>query len=226
MSKEIQKMFSSIADTYDAANRILSFRTDVRWRQLAVEACLKKNPTSILDLCAGTLDLSVALYEQAPYLSIVACDFSLPMLREGLHKTTAKNIQITCGDGHSLPFQSESFDVIVCGFGIRNLELREQALQEIRKVLKQRGSFVILEFFKPNTGLSKLFYQTYGKYILPTLGGLISKNPDAYRYLFRSIQQFVTLEEYEALLQKHHFSLRSSKPLSGGIAHLLEAEAV
>ncbi len=226
MSREVQSMFSEIASTYDVANRLMSLRIDLNWRERAIRSLLKFQPQKILDLCAGTMDLTAAINRKAPECEIVACDFSLNMLREGFYKVVNGKTKIVCGDGHKLPFADASFDAIICGFGIRNLEDREQAISEIHRVLKKSGHLIILEFFKPNNSIAKIFYGTYGRYILPTLGGIISKKYSAYRYLFESIQDFMSTTEYQDLLKQYQFQTLECKALSGGVAHLLVAEAM
>jgi ubiquinone/menaquinone biosynthesis methyltransferase len=225
MSKAVQKLFTSIAPHYDFLNHFLSFSIDRHWREKAIQS-LKGHPVhQVLDLCAGTLDLSVLLLKNFPKAHVTPLDFSLGMLQEGQKKIlNNQRLTILCSDAHHLPFPDQSFDTIVCGFGIRNLEHRAQAAQEIRRVLKPGGKLLVLEFFRPDNMVSNLFYKTYGKYILPKLGGFISKNRDAYEYLQNSIFHFMTVEEYIQLLKENGFQTVISFPLSKGIAHRVLAE--
>jgi len=226
MSKEVQELFTSIAPSYDFLNHFLSFSVDKRWRDKAVASLGKKAPGRVLDLCAGTLDLSQKLLQKFPSSEVIAADFAVAMLEEGKAKLRGKDKAYrVCADGHRMPFGKESFDAVLCAFGIRNLEKRPEAAQEIRRVLKSGGKLIVLEFFRPDRFFSKLFYQTYGKYVLPRLGGAISKNRKAYEYLQNSIQHFLSVEEYCHLLLKHGFRKPEVLPLSGGIAHRVVAEA-
>jgi demethylmenaquinone methyltransferase / 2-methoxy-6-polyprenyl-1,4-benzoquinol methylase len=225
MSKEVQELFSSIAPSYDFLNHCLSFSIDKRWRHKAIAALERRAPKRVLDLCAGTLDLSKNLATQYPSCEIWAVDFSLAMLEEGKKKIKSHpTIHRICADGHSLPFSDQSFDAVICAFGIRNLEHRNQAAIEIRRVLKKGGCLVVLEFFRPDKLFSKLFYQSYGKYVLPKIGGVISKNRKAYQYLQDSITHFMSVEEYSQLLSEQGLQTIKILPLSGGIAHLVIAE--
>jgi demethylmenaquinone methyltransferase/2-methoxy-6-polyprenyl-1,4-benzoquinol methylase len=220
MAKAVQKLFSSIAPKYDFLNHFMSLSVDRGWRDKALSHLKELKLNRVLDLCAGTLDLSLALRKIYPEVEIHAVDFALPMLEHGQNKLPKKHrIHLTCADGHHLPYPAEKFDAVVCGFGIRNLENREEAAKEIRRILKPGGSLIVLEFFRPEKILPKLFYQTYGKYIIPRVGGWISKNPQAYQYLQNSIQDFLSIVEYESLLRNFGFKEIKSKPLSGGIAH-------
>jgi demethylmenaquinone methyltransferase/2-methoxy-6-polyprenyl-1,4-benzoquinol methylase len=220
VAKAVQKLFSSIAPKYDFLNHFMSLSVDRRWRNQALSHLKGLPLESVLDLCAGTLDLSISLREKFPKLQIHAVDFALPMLEQGQRKLLkSPKIHLICADGHHLPFPEKRFDAVVCAFGIRNLENREQAAKEIRRVLKPGGTLIVLEFFRPEKILPKLFYQTYGKYIIPRVGGWISKNRGAYEYLQNSIQNFLSIGEYQNLLKQFGFSKIIAKPLSGGIAH-------
>lgn len=224
MSRQVQEIFASIAPSYDFLNHFMSLSIDKKWREKALAKLKPKLQGPILDLCAGTLDLTQRLQEIFPNNLIVSVDFTLPMLEHGRNKLLkGRANQLICGDGHHLPLVNESMDAVICAFGIRNLEQRQQAIQEIYRVLKPGGQLVVLEFFRPSNFLSKLFYQSYGKFIIPCLGGFFSKNREAYRYLQNSILEFFSIEEYEDFLTDHHFESINSTALSSGIAYCVEA---
>lgn len=225
MSKAVQTMFSEIAPRYDFLNRFMSLSIDQGWRRQAIKALRASSQARLLDLCAGTLDLSEGLLKTYPTAKVVSLDFSFEMLQAGLDKVRRESrCKILCADGHHLPLGDKYFDGVICGFGIRNLEEREQAAQEIFRVLKPGGTLVVLEFFRPEKAFAKLFYHTYGKILIPRLGGLLAKNREAYQYLQNSILDFLSIEEYEALLTKTGFDNFVARPLSGGIAHLVTAK--
>jgi demethylmenaquinone methyltransferase/2-methoxy-6-polyprenyl-1,4-benzoquinol methylase len=225
MSKAVQQLFSSIAPKYDFLNHFMSLSIDRRWREKTLASLKGRDWDSILDLCSGTLDLTERLSQIFPSSHVVAVDFSLAMLEHGRHKLKGADLcHCVCADGHTLPFPEDSFDAVVCAFGIRNLERRSQALGEIRRVLRKNGRLVVLEFFRPEKVFSKLFYQTYGKFVIPQIGGVISKNRQAYEYLQRSIGEFFSVEEYVEFLNQHGFKKITTTPLSGGIAHRVTAE--
>ncbi len=229
MSKAVQELFTAIAADYDRLNRTLSLSIDKRWREQALAPLKKLLPqetsTKILDLCAGTLDLTERLLEIFPKAQIFSLDFSLAMLEQGKKKLKASpRGHLLCADGHRLPLPSQSVDAVLCGFGIRNLENRVQAASEIRRILKPGGSLVVLEFFRPEGLIAKGFYQTYGKFVIPRIGGWLAKNRQAYQYLQDSILQFLSVEEYRRLLLQHGFTSFESKSLSGGIVHRVLAQ--
>lgn len=225
MSKQVQDLFSTIAPSYDFLNRTLSFSIDQRWRRKTLLALGQGPYSTILDLCAGTLDISRGLHQRFPQAQIVAADFALAMLEQGSKKIPPQApVAKICADGHCLPFADEAFAAVVSAFGIRNLENRDQAAFEIRRVLKATGRLVVLEFFRPTKLFTKIFHRSYGKHVLPKVGGAISKNQAAYEYLQNSILDFFSVAEYAALLKKHGFKKVSSQALSGGIAHIVVAE--
>lgn len=226
-------MFDTIAPTYDRANRWLSFSTDRRWRARAIRAVgtPSTRPAGaqqhVLDLCAGTLDMTIALLRAQPACHVTCVDFSQPMLDAGQAKLTpamATRTRILCADALQLPLPDAGMDAVMCAFGMRNLPDQPRALQEIARVLVPGGRFVILEFFQPTTWLARLFARTYGHYILPLVGGAISRQPSAYQYLRDSTRRFARLADYTTLLHRHGLVVTSVRNLSGGIASLVVCE--
>jgi demethylmenaquinone methyltransferase/2-methoxy-6-polyprenyl-1,4-benzoquinol methylase len=214
-------MFSNIAPTYDQANHALSFNKDIQWRKDAVKQLLKGNfkPSRVLDLCAGTGDFALAVKEQAPGAQVLMADFAQPMLKLARDKAKGKEgLQILQADALKLPFQDFSFDAVVCGFGVRNLDSLEAGLKEIARVLKPGGRAVILEFFKPTGFLTKLAYTFYVSTIVPMRGGAVSKNKEAYEYLEQSAKNFSPLEEFERLMEQCGFKEVSAETKTMGIA--------
>ena len=125
MSQQIQTMFSNIAPTYDQANHALSFNKDIQWRKDAVQQMFKDGfkPNRVLDLCAGTGDFALAVREQVPGAQVILADFSKPMLLLARQKKgMTQGFEILEADALKLPFQDMTFDAVVCGFGVRNLD--------------------------------------------------------------------------------------------------------
>lgn len=223
--EKIRDLFSSIAPKYDLLNSLLSFGIDRIWRRKAVSFLLKKNP--VLDLCAGTLALSQELLRRNSNVSVVATDFSKPMLERGLRNFPGelkRRIQTECIDFYDFTRPPGSFGGAMCSFGMRNLDDNELALQRIYQLLGSKGVVVILEFFKPDSRWMQFFHRTYVRWVIPSLGRLISRHPHAYKHLRDSIRSFYTLDQYRILLQKSGFRVLTSQRLTGGIAGLLVAE--
>ena len=216
-------MFGAIAPRYDRANRLLSLSVDRRWRRLTrreLEGRLPPDPR-ILDLCTGTGDLAL---EFSNLGSVVACDFSHPMLVLGRKKASRSaaggRIEFVEGDALRLPFPDRSFDAVSIAFGLRNLESYRRGLAEMRRVLRPRGMLAILEFTLPTMPLFRSLYLFYFVRILPRLGGWISGHGQAYDYLSRSVRQFLAPEDLDRLLESAGFNEIRHRTLSAGIACL------
>ncbi len=227
-SQTIAEMFDRIAPTYDFLNRFLSGGTDQKWRKKAISYLPQKSSLNILDLCAGTLDLTLAALQARTDTSVTAFDLSPLMLEKGREKIPSdlqSRLQIIVGDGLDLSrFPVNTFDAVLCGFGMRNLGHNAEVLQQLSRILKNSGRVIVLDFFRPTKTLGKLFYSTYGRWMIPLLGRWISKDREAYDYFFQSIQSYHTDEEFCALLQREKFQLISNLSLSRGVAHLIIGE--
>lgn len=199
----VEAMFDQIAPTYDRANRVLSLGLDQWWRRSAIQAL--GNPKTVLDLCAGTLDLSRILLDGSAE-QVIAIDFSAEMLAHGANKFGPdENIQTIRADARALPLNDDSVDGIVAGFGLRNVPDLPRAITECARVLRPGGRLVVLDFFRPSTAVSRLLQGSYNRFIVPLAGGAISGSKEAYRYLEKSIGAFMSADEFVALLAEHGF---------------------
>jgi demethylmenaquinone methyltransferase/2-methoxy-6-polyprenyl-1,4-benzoquinol methylase len=184
------------------------------------------NGYRVLDLCAGTLDLSCALSDSRRFDGkSVALDFALPMLRRGRHKLggrRARQILPVCADGLRLPLRDTSFDAVMVAFGVRNLEDLDRGLAEVLRVLAPGGRFLVLEFSKPSNALLRGLYGLYNKSVLPAVGGAISGHPEAYRYLPDSVANFTDAPGLSRRLAAAGFDQVHCRTLSGGIVALHE----
>jgi ubiquinone/menaquinone biosynthesis methyltransferase len=216
----VRSMFDRISPTYDLLNRLMSAGIDRRWRARALAELERELPAgALLDSCAGTLDLASAMEAHFAERRVLAADFSREMLVRGQGKVARAALAV--GDAMRLPFGSGALAGMSCGFGMRNLSDPEQGLAEALRVLKPGGVFVVLELFRPSTPLMRAFHAVYARFVLPTLGRLISRDREAYRYLARSMRGFFTRGEFEALARKVGFSSVSGEELSFGIASLV-----
>jgi ubiquinone/menaquinone biosynthesis methyltransferase len=214
----VRAMFDRIAPTYDLLNRLLSAGLDVRWRNKAVAELADMPAGEVLDVCAGTLDLSAAIERAYPERDVVAVDFAADMLERGKHKVSRTSVVV--GDAMSLPFDNARFAGAICGFGLRNLGNPGQGIAEARRVLKPGGRLVILEFFKPTASVTRAFHAGFAR-MLPAVGRVVSRDADAYRYLAKSMASFVTREECEDLLRAHGFRDVRSEELTFGVASIV-----
>ena len=229
---KIVGMFDDIASTYDLANRVLSMGIDKQWRrkgcQKAYEILDNKNIDQITDVACGTGDLLLFWKEYAEKNSIdvkkfVGVDPSVGMLEVARKKIDfAKFLE---GKAQELPIDDNSTEIISISYGIRNVVDRVEALHEFYRALKPNGIVVILEFTKQDrSGIVDRVVDFGMKNILPRIGGLISKNYEAYKYLPDSIEEFLTTEMLASELESVGFEMRYTKSFSMGISTLLIAQ--
>ena len=231
---KIVGMFDDIASTYDMANRVLSMGIDIQWRKKgcdkAFEILGKKELGQITDVATGTGDLLIYWKEQAAKNGVsiekyVGIDPSVGMLDVARGKVDfAEFIE---GKAQELPIENESSDVISISYGIRNVVDRIEALQEFNRALKPNGLVVILEFTKQErSGIIDKVVDFGMKNILPRVGGFISKNYEAYKYLPDSIEEFLTTEMLSKELEESGFEIKYIKSFSIGISTLLVAQKI
>lgn len=229
---KIVGMFDDIASTYDKANRVLSMGIDIQWRKKgcdkAFEILGKKELGQVTDVATGTGDLLIYWKEQAAKNSVsidkyVGVDPSVGMLEVARGKVDfAEFIE---GKAQALPLFKESSDVVSISYGIRNVVDRVEALQEFNRVLKPGGLVVILEFTKQErSGIIDKIVDFGMKNVLPRVGGFISKNYEAYKYLPESIEEFLTTEMLAKELEEAGFEMKYTKSFSMGISTLLVAQ--
>lgn len=194
----VRKTFSEIAPRYDLLNHLLSLNIDRGWRKKAIaELNIGRHPSGrYLDLCAGTLDVSVMLAGSSGFSgTIVGADFAEPMLRAGMSKIERRPVAPVAADALRLPIASGSLAGAIVAFGIRNVVDLDAALVEVHRVLEPGARLVILEFSTPRPGVINAAYQLYFNQILPRVGGVISGHRTAYSYLPRSVANFPTQDE-------------------------------
>jgi demethylmenaquinone methyltransferase/2-methoxy-6-polyprenyl-1,4-benzoquinol methylase len=216
----VRGMFSEIAPRYDFLNHLLSLNIDRRWRRRAIALLGWENAprATYLDLCAGTLDVAATLAKQSGFAGqVVGADFAEPMLRAGRDKITNRVAPVTA-DALDLPLATGSLAGAIVAFGIRNVSDLDAALREVCRVLVRGGRFVILEFTTPRNPAMRSFYHLYFHYVLPLVGGIVSGNRTAYRYLPASVAQFPAEEELAVRMRAAGFSNVEWTSLSFGIA--------
>jgi len=211
-------MFDRIAPTYDLANRVLSMGIDTIWRRHAIRSLGNLGPC--LDLCAGTLDLTLELLD-AGATSVTAVDFSPEMLEHGKKRLPeGAPVTVVEGDAQALPVDGP-FSAAICGFGLRNVPDNAAALGEVYRVLSPGAHFAVLEFFKPVRADARAFHTVFNNVVLPNVGGLISGDRAAYSYLADSMVTYLTREDFDALALEVGFEVLSSAELIPPVASLV-----
>ncbi len=222
--KFVRDKFASISGRYDLLNSLLSMRIDRYWRWRTTRLLREFPAGPVLDLCAGTLPLSLELARQAKNRQVLAVDFCEDMLRAGVRALPdddrRQRIFPVCGDGEEIPAPDNTFWGCTVAFGVRNLARTQQGLNEMYRVLQPTGKLLILEFSRPTNPVVKPVYNFYLNQVLPRIAGLISGDKEAYDYLASSIAEFYEPRELLAMLEKAGFGETRRLPLTFGIVSI------
>jgi demethylmenaquinone methyltransferase/2-methoxy-6-polyprenyl-1,4-benzoquinol methylase len=223
-ARDVRAMFARIAPTYDLLNRLLSANRDRVWRRAAA-AAIDGGTHRVLDLCAGTGALALAIAAQRPGALVVAGDFTFEMLVLGARKGLGRDAAPLACDGLRLPFEDGVFDAVTAAFGVRNFEDLATGLTEMRRVVHRGGQLVVLEFFRSESAWRDAPFRFYFRRVLPRVGRFVSRDAEAYCYLPHSVGRFVTRREFTALLLECGWGDVRRREQTLGIATLFTARA-
>jgi len=219
-----REMFTAIAPRYDFLNWLLSVGQDKYWRKQAVDLLDPIRRDHILDVATGTCDIVIEIAKRNLAVRIFGIDFSQRMLELGKAKVFRSNydksISFQIGSGEHLPFANESFDGVVCAFGIRNFANVKRGLREFYRVLKPGGRIVILEFSVPQNQFLNAVYECYFNFILPKIGNIVSGHSNAYTYLPESVAHFPNQKIFIEWIEKTGFKKVSFEELTFGIVSI------
>ena len=226
--EQVTKMFDTISKEYDGLNRIITFGVDIKWRKRVIAIIGKNNPDRVLDIASGTGDLAIMTAKNTTASEIIGADISEGMLAVGEEKIKklglSKRVKMQVADSENLPYDSNYFDAVTVAFGVRNFENLDKGIQEIARVLKPKGTFVVLETSIPSTPVIKQLYLFHSNFLLPFFGKLFSKDPKAYSYLSKSAKNFPYGEDFNNILRKNGFSNVYNKPQTFGAATIYVGE--
>jgi demethylmenaquinone methyltransferase / 2-methoxy-6-polyprenyl-1,4-benzoquinol methylase len=193
----VRQMFDTIAGGYDPINRLMTFGLDQGWRRMAARLVVaplvgQKCPARVLDVGTGTGDFLAITRAESPDALVVGVDFSLPMMRVGVHHSgaTLDAGGFVGGDALRLPFGDDTFDAITTGFAMRNVGDLPLALREMRRVARPGARMACLEVARPRWALLRLGHRLYFHYVVPRVAGWLSGHRDAYTYLPQSAEHF------------------------------------
>ncbi len=226
--EQVAEMFDNISGSYDFLNHFLSMGIDNLWRKKAIAQLEDIQPQKMLDVATGTGDFALMANKRLSPQLITGIDISEGMLKVGLKKMENKGltdkIHLQYGDSEKMPFDDDRFDAITVAYGVRNFETLLKGLKEMYRVLKKDGRTVILEFSNPKKFPVKQAFNLYFKYILPTIGKMVSKDNRAYTYLPESVKAFPEGEAFLSILKEAGFINVRQVKLSGGITTIYIGE--
>lgn len=213
----VRRLFATIADRYDLITRVLSVGMDQRWKRRVVGSSGAAPGVRALDLACGTGDIAFALALRGA--QVTGLDVTHRMLQLARAKDARRVAPVTfvTGDMMALPFPDRTFDVITTGYGIRNVPRIEPALEEIRRVLRPRGLVVSLDFNRPEGAVVRSVYLGYLTLVGSTLGWVLHRDPDTYRYIPESIRRYPGARGVARLMAQHGFVDCRVEPLLGGL---------
>ncbi len=212
-------MFDRIARRYDAVNTILSAGTDGGWRRRAARETGLHAGGSALDVACGSGKLTAELAKLSRGGRVVGLDFSPEMLE--VARRSHPRLEFIEGDALNLPFDDSTFDAATIAFGLRNLADPVRGLREMTRVARRA---VVLEFVRPPGGLVGVAYRAYLKTLLPAIGGAISGDRAAYRYLSDTVDTYRTPEELVAMAADAGWSAMHIRLLAMGTVAILRGE--
>ena len=225
----IREMFDGIAPSYDRLNHLMSLGVDRWWRKRALKEVVDGSVQQILDVACGTGDSTIAIAQAAGSGSrVTGVDISEGMMalvmEKAAHEGVHDRIRLKVADGENLPFEDGSFHRVTCAFGIRNFEHKAKGLQEFLRVLKPGGKAVILELGVPENRFVRRCYDLYFLHLLPWIGGRVSGNREAYRYLPASVHAFPGPSAFSAMMEKAGFRSVRCRSFTFGLCRLYVGE--
>lgn len=218
-------VFKSVAGNYDVMNDAMSLGVHRAWKWFAVAQSGVKLGDRVLDLAAGSGDLSLKFANKVgPEGQVVVTDINAAMLEEGRKRLTdagiAGNVDYCLVNAEQLPFEDNSFDCISISFGLRNVTRKEVALASMVRCLKPGGRAIILEFSQPTNETFRKIYDSYSFNVIPKLGEIISNDRESYQYLVESIRQHPPQEELKQMMLDAGFDRVRYHNLTGGVVAL------
>ena len=227
--EKVQEMFDNIAPTYDKLNHVLSMNVDKLWRRHALKEIVDGSAQRILDVACGTGDSTLSIAKAAGEGSTVTgVDISEGMMAlvegKAVKAGVTDRIDLQVADGEALPYEDGTFDRVTCAFGIRNFEHKEKGLEEFRRVLKPGGRAVILELSVPQNRVIRWAYDLYFTHLLPAIGGAVSGDKAAYRYLPASVHNFPAPKDFCRMMEEAGFSAVRCRTFTFGLCRMFTGE--
>ena len=227
--EKVQQMFDNIAPTYDKLNHIMSLNVDKLWRRHALKEIVDGTPQRILDVACGTGDSTISIARAAAEgTKVTGADISegmMALVTEKAEKAgVLDRIDLQVADGEALPYEEGTFDRVICAFGSRYFEHKDKGLEEFRRVLRPGGRAVILELSVPQNKVLRWAYDLYFLHILPWVGGKVSGDKAAYKYLPASVHNFPAPKEFCRMMEEAGFRSVRFRTFTFGLCRMFTGE--
>jgi demethylmenaquinone methyltransferase / 2-methoxy-6-polyprenyl-1,4-benzoquinol methylase len=224
-SKLVGDVFHSVASQYDVMNDVISFGAHRLWKRFAISQSSVKVGDSVLDVAAGSGDLSSRFSDRVgPTGRVIVTDINESMLCVGrdrlINDGYSNNLKFSLADAQTLPFKSNFFDCISISFGLRNVTDKSLALNSMYRCLKPGGRLLVLEFSTPALPLLAKAYDQYSFNVIPKIGELITGDKASYQYLVESIRKHPAQKELKSLMLNSGFDHARYHNLTGGVVAL------
>jgi demethylmenaquinone methyltransferase / 2-methoxy-6-polyprenyl-1,4-benzoquinol methylase len=223
----VTPMFDVIAPRYDAFTRLFSFGMDATWKREAIDAARQALPhvAQVLDLASGTGDVACALARVWPTAEVYALDASPRMIDAarvrlaGRDADVAPRVRAEVGDMMALPQGDGTMDLVTASYGVRNVPDAAGAVREMARVLRPGGMLVTLDFYRPSASWWRALFLGYLQLAGNLVGWWWHRDPVVYGYIARSIDHFMSVDDFSALLAREGFAVTTvRRHLLGGVA--------
>jgi demethylmenaquinone methyltransferase/2-methoxy-6-polyprenyl-1,4-benzoquinol methylase len=218
-SPYVRRLFDTIADRYDLITVLLSYGQDQRWKRRLIDLAGPLAGRIVLDLACGTGDLAFLASDRGARVTGLDVTFRMVELAKGKAavRRAARDARFIVGDMMALPFPDRSVDVVTTGYGLRNVPVLEQSVREIRRVLREGGLLLSLDFNRPASAFVRPVYHSYLTVVGSTLGFLLHGNADTYRYIPESIRNYPGADRVVELLRFNGFLEARWERVLGGL---------
>jgi ubiquinone/menaquinone biosynthesis methyltransferase len=220
----VRSLFATIADRYDLITVVLSFGRDRHWKQRLVRRAGLRQGARVLDLASGTGDIAFECARAGAHA--VGLDITPRMIELATGKARRatdpclRDTRFLVGDMMALPFRTACADVVTTGYGLRNVPVLADALDEIARVLKPGGQLLSLDFNRPASAVIRHAYLAYLTVVGSALGWLLHRDPDTYRYIPESLRRYPSAHGVGVLLEEHGFEQVAIVPVFAGFMSL------
>ena len=217
----VQNVFDQVYDQYDLMNDFISLGIHRLWKKNLINMMNPSQNQNLIDVACGTGDIAKLFLNFVNKRSQITCvDPNKHMVKKGKEKLNKfKNLNWIISTAEKLPLSDNKFDFYTISFGLRNTKNLNKTLAEAYRVLKPGGRYLCLEFSKIQNSSLEFIYKNYSK-LIPSIGKLVVGEEKPYKYLIKSIENFINQEELINLMKKNGFKKCTYRNLSGGIVSI------